>query len=544
MKLLTMAAAVLGLLGAPVFSDSTCPISARGGDPKLPTPGAVLVLEPTNPGSILGNSVLRALNELGVTYDYMLTDDYIGIDFDPYDTVIFATSGGHPDPVPLRCVTRLANEGKRLILIGGSAYEDFRYAVWVDLDPDYSWAIPAAPHFILTNPGPPLGVGLPAAHDFSDERAAYYMGRCTDSAAEAAAENGDGWPCLFSKRIADGIFSWFINSPRDVYWTDPDDFALLKQIIWNLLHTRIRTADTLLIHTTDVTDSVAAALTDLGCAFDQVEVSTDTDLDMVSFSGYETVILAMNGGTLDGDNMARLADFASAGGRLIGLGGANHQPFVNGVDDHLFEVNRDTYSWIQTISPHFAVVDHHNRLSVDLPGTHDYGSEGPRYYCLRPIGSDVECAAENGYGRTCLLRKRMGYGWVGWFIHPPTSDFWTVPADYEFLKNLLFAMLHMEERAVCISPGWNMIPYPSADTDDDIHVDDCRWHSGGTHATWDEAASSGWFQDPGFYYTPGAGYGAIGKWMAADDTYFRYGFGYWLLSYGNTDIHLILPGPR
>jgi len=547
MKNLLAATLCLALLAAPVFADSTCSSSAGGEDPKLPTPGALLVLRPVGSATI-DNSVLQALDDLGVTYTYLETDDYDTLDFSPYTTVLFAADGGitYITQAALEALTALPAQGKRLVFMGGSSAAHFRDVVNADLvslDATCYWTMPASPQFTVTDPASPLAVGLPSPHDFADTSAGFYMARPTDPAIQTAAENGDGWPCLFSKRIGSGVFAYFTNTPYDFYWADADDYALFKQAVWNLIH--VPTADILVIETgRAMQGSVGAALTDLGYTYDLV--SRNNDLDGLNLYPYETVVAAVDGGTWDGDDVAKLAEFVAAGGRLVGTGGSSQAAFTEGVDAHLFDVDETSYTWVVGATPYFTVLYDENRLAVGLPSPHNLNEYYAAQYCLRPWGHDVQVAAENGESWPSLIKKRIGRGWLGWYTGTTAEVHYGDPADYAFLKKLLFNMMHVEERAVRIQTGWNMISYPALDPEEAVNVKACHLQTGTVYHNWAGALGVSWFQDPGFYYTPGAGYGAIGTWMGADDRWFRYGKGYWFLCYGKpgTTRYLLFPGPR
>jgi hypothetical protein len=50
--------------------------------------------------------------------------------------------------------------------------------------------------------------------------------------------NGDGYPALFRKPFPgnpSGDLVWYIDSAAGEYWTDPSDFAFLKQLVKNAL---------------------------------------------------------------------------------------------------------------------------------------------------------------------------------------------------------------------------------------------------------------------------------------------------------------------
>ncbi len=196
-------------------------------------------------------SVQRALNELGYTYDTFSGSDWTGIDFSPYDTVIIGMDGGLVEQPSLQKIrTDVVDQGKRAIFIGGTCYQNFALGVNQHLvlndTSDYCWTISSQPHFTLVDPGHPLAQGLPASYNFSNPSAAYYQMRATDPDIEVVAVNGDGHDSFFYKGSnfpmvagsmlrAGGDLIWFINSAYADYWTNQPDFDVLKQIVANAL---------------------------------------------------------------------------------------------------------------------------------------------------------------------------------------------------------------------------------------------------------------------------------------------------------------------
>src|SRR4030065_1825650 len=159
--------------------------------------------------------------------------------------------GGLIDQPSLQKVrTEVIDAGKRLIVMGGSCWQNFALGVNQYLvqnnTANYCWFIPAAPHFTVVDPAHPLAQGLPSPYSFVNASAAYYQIRVTDPNIETAAVNGDGFNTLFYKGSnfpliqgdapqVGGDFIWFINSPYAPYWTNAGDFSLLKQVVSNAI---------------------------------------------------------------------------------------------------------------------------------------------------------------------------------------------------------------------------------------------------------------------------------------------------------------------
>jgi len=184
-------------------------------------------------------SVERALNELGYAYDlyYDGSGDWTGIDFGPYDTVIVGMDGGTISQASIQKVrTDVIDQGKKLIFLGGTCWQDFAmgvnsYLVLNDTG-NYCWQISNTPHWTLVDPGHPLADGLPDSYNWTNSSAAYYQIRVNDPDIEPVAANGDGYTSFFRKST-DGNFIWFIDSVYSSYWSNQADFDVLKQLISN-----------------------------------------------------------------------------------------------------------------------------------------------------------------------------------------------------------------------------------------------------------------------------------------------------------------------
>lgn len=188
------------------------------------------------------SSVQRALNELGYGYDVFNGSDWTGIDFVPYDVVIIGMDGGSVTQPSLQKIrTDAIGQGKRVIFVGGTAWQNFVLGVdqylLLNETSNYFWTISGSPQFTLVNPGHPLAQGLPASYDFVNSDAGYYMLRATDPTLDVVAVNGDGYDSLFYKRYGcgDGDLIWFTYSAYNDYWLNQPDYDVLKQIIANAL---------------------------------------------------------------------------------------------------------------------------------------------------------------------------------------------------------------------------------------------------------------------------------------------------------------------
>jgi hypothetical protein len=193
-------------------------------------------------------SVEKALQELGYAYDYTYGPPWTGIDFSPYEYVIVAMDGGLAEVSDVQALrTGVLDAGKRLIILGGTCYQPWaqglnQYIVLNDVN-NYCWQVTGYPQFTVTDPTNPLADGLPSPYNYANSAAGYYQIRVTDPNIENAAVNGENWPTLFhlttfpgqgAQQFGDLI--WYIDSVYGYYWTDPNDYAFLKQVINNAIN--------------------------------------------------------------------------------------------------------------------------------------------------------------------------------------------------------------------------------------------------------------------------------------------------------------------
>ncbi len=182
-------------------------------------------------------SVELALTELGYAYDIYYGSPWTGIDFGPYDIVLVAMDGGLAEVADIQKLrTDVLDEGKNLIFLGGTCYQPFAQGmndyIVLNNTGDYCWMVTNPPQWTLVDPGHPLAAGLPDSYNYVGYYGGYYQIRVTDPDAETVGVNGEGWPAFFQKQLG-GNFIWYIDSVYSSYWSDPSDYAFLKQVIAN-----------------------------------------------------------------------------------------------------------------------------------------------------------------------------------------------------------------------------------------------------------------------------------------------------------------------
>ena len=197
-------------------------------------PGRILVLSTAD----VSQSIERALRESGLTYDFAFTDNFTGIDFTPYRTVIVGLDGGGVSTASVQALATAASGGIRLIMLGGTNYVPFydgMQAYLLHHTNEQGWLTSPQPHLSIVAPGDPLAAGLPGTINFAVFEATYHMLRIDDPAATVVARNGLGSPALVRKSIGSGSLVYFINDPYSGFWFSGSDFLTFKQILQNAL---------------------------------------------------------------------------------------------------------------------------------------------------------------------------------------------------------------------------------------------------------------------------------------------------------------------
>jgi hypothetical protein len=190
------------------------------------------------------------------------------------------------------------------------------------------------------------------------------------------------------------------------------------------------------IATTGIGGSILDTLDELGYSYDyEYDFSIWDDIDL---SPYDTIIIGMDGGILDGNDVAHVAAAAKAGRKLIIVGGSQYLPYAQGLDDYLIDVNSPNYFW-STVSgsPDMNVIDPGHRLATGLPKTYDFVDNDATYYMARIEDSNAQIVAENGDGYPSLVTKPIGEGWLIYFINNAHDGFWSNANDHEILKTIL-----------------------------------------------------------------------------------------------------------
>lgn len=198
-----------------------------------PDRATVLLIETVN------TFLVPALDDLGITYDYFLGDDYSEIDLYGYDHVFVAMNGGFVEDASVVRAASYAKEGGHLHFWGGTTHEPYMealnlYLLPCDLD-SLSWAWPEEPHSTIEHIGHFLANGLPVTHNFTTSNPAAYQTRAFGGPATVVAVNGDKHPQLLTRSFGAGRFDICVNNPGVSDWSTAD-LVWGKQVVWNVLN--------------------------------------------------------------------------------------------------------------------------------------------------------------------------------------------------------------------------------------------------------------------------------------------------------------------
>ncbi|MFN2108055.1 MAG: Kelch repeat-containing protein, partial [Anaerolineae bacterium] len=193
----------------------------------------------------------------------------------------------------------------------------------------------------------------------------------------------------------------------------------------------------LLLRTTDLGGSVQRALDELGYAYDTIYANSDwTGVD---FAPYDVVVIGMDGGSVTVTSTQKIrTDVIDQGKRAVFFGGSAWPDFVDGVNQYMVTNNTAAYTWTLTTSPHFTLIDPAHSLAQGLPASQDFVNNWARYYQLRATDPNIEIIAQNGDGYPSYFHKTYPSGGnLVWFIHSVASSYWSDPADFSLLKQIV-----------------------------------------------------------------------------------------------------------
>ncbi len=187
----------------------------------------------------VNNSVMQAMDDAGVNYHYIhdADCDWDNFGFIGYLTVMLAMDGGTPTADDVQIMVDYINNGGMLNIYGGSNWMAFYDGITAMIDHTgvTGWVQNAIdPDISVIDAGHPLVQGLPNLYNYVNNSASWYMIRIDDPLDWVGAENGDGHPILVTKDVGSGHLQWFTSSARDLYWGDPNDYAICQTVVHNM----------------------------------------------------------------------------------------------------------------------------------------------------------------------------------------------------------------------------------------------------------------------------------------------------------------------
>jgi subtilisin family serine protease len=190
---------------------------------------------------------------------------------------------------------------------------------------------------------------------------------------------------------------------------------------------------TLVLATIPVNGSVLRALQELGQPYDFMYRDDFTGID---FGPYDVILAAIDGGYVSSASVQALAGAAAAGKLLVMLGGTSYLSYYEGVQAFLLSHSGQT-GWDICEPPHLTVTDATHPLAQDLPASVTYADVYASFYMLRIQDPAATAPVRNGAGHPALVHKAIGAGSLVYFINSPYEDFWSAPADFAILKQVV-----------------------------------------------------------------------------------------------------------
>jgi len=198
-----------------------------------------------------------------------------------------------------------------------------------------------------------------------------------------------------------------------------------------------REEDILVVATTTVDGSVLQVLNDLGLLYDYVNTAIWDD---ALFEGYPTIIVAMDGGTIEESSVLALANAANAGAQVISIGGTNWTPYYTGMQNYIIG-HTGEQGWTTSSTPHLQVTDPGHPLAQGLPAEYTFNNTSASYYMLRANDPEMSTAAHNGDGWPDLFAKPLGSGSYAAFLNSAYYSYWSDASDYAILSTVMTNML-------------------------------------------------------------------------------------------------------
>jgi hypothetical protein len=192
--------------------------------------------------------------------------------------------------------------------------------------------------------------------------------------------------------------------------------------------------DILLLET--ISSIVDEALASHGYTFTDMNTDVFTGID---YSSYETVVVAMDGGDQDLDDLTALrTGVIDAGKRLVFVGGSADLDFASAVDSQLLSISQGDIDWdIVAGSPDLTVLLPAHGLAAGVPATYDFVNPDASFYMAIPDAADHTAVAKNGDNVTNLLHRDFGAGSFVWFTNSPQDIYWLNGTDLDVMQAIV-----------------------------------------------------------------------------------------------------------
>ncbi|MBZ0263505.1 carboxypeptidase regulatory-like domain-containing protein [bacterium] len=182
----------------------------------------------------------------------------------------------------------------------------------------------------------------------------------------------------------------------------------------------------LVLHTTDIAQSLQRALNEL--EVEEVTYMNTQAWNGIDFEGYNTVMVAMDGGTPTVADWNWVFDWCRAGGTLMLFGGTNWADAYNAMNDFCHHSGQQ--GWAQSAPPHINFEDGHP-LNENLEDGTTFANNGASYYMFRFDDEEMDVASTNGDGWPNIFAKDVDNGTFVCFTSSAASVWWANQQDYE-----------------------------------------------------------------------------------------------------------------
>ncbi|MEQ1833614.1 MAG: choice-of-anchor D domain-containing protein, partial [Candidatus Eisenbacteria bacterium] len=189
----------------------------------------------------------------------------------------------------------------------------------------------------------------------------------------------------------------------------------------------------LVLTTAPVSRTIERTLQELAVPYDLVFT---TNYGGIDYTPYQTVVVGMDGGAIEDAALQALAAAASAGRRLIMMGGTNYSPFYAGMQSHLLQ-HTNVPGWAVSPPPHLTIVAPGDPLAAGLPAVVNFSDAGASFHALRVSDPAATVVAMNGAGSPALVRKRIGSGSLIYLANTPYDGWWSFEQDYQVFRKIL-----------------------------------------------------------------------------------------------------------